>query len=337
VNWIASYPDFIERYYSNGIYPSLASFLRIIFGWIPFSVGDILIAFTFIWVLITFIKFFIKKSKSWKHFLYGIGAKLSITYFVFYLFWGMNYYRNPLQKNLNLEIPKYNIEELTLLTEKLLIKTQEIHFQITKNDTVAVNPKLSQLEIYQKTGDGYQSLSKEFPEFLYKHPKVKKSLISLFMAYTGTAGYLNPFTGEAQINYKNLKFTIPAIASHEVAHQLGYANESEANFIGYLAATNNDDLLFQYSGYLMALRYSLSEIYRNDPTLYKEIAGRLPIGIKKNIKASRLQWKKYKNPLDPLFRSIYDTFLKANHQKSGIKSYGKMVSLLMAYELKNGL
>lgn len=337
VNWISNYPNLIERHYSNRIYPSLASFLRIIFGWIPFSIGDILLLIASIWMLVTLFKFFRKKSKSWSHFLFGIGAKLSMVYFIFYLFWGMNYFRNPLQKNMQLEIPKYNIEELTMLTEKLLIKTQEIHFQITRNDTVAVKSTLSQIEIFNKAIDGYDELSKEYPQFKYNHPKVKKSLISSFMSYTGTSGYINPFTNEAQINYNNLNYTIPAITTHEIAHQLGYANESEANFIGYLAAINNDDLHYKYSAYLMALRYSLNEIYKSDSALYKEITGRLPTGVKKNITESRNHWKKYENPFEPIFHFIYDTFLKANHQKNGIRSYGKMVGLLMAYELENGL
>jgi len=41
VQLAAKNPAFIEDYYSNGIYPNIAAFLRIIFGWIPFSVGDI--------------------------------------------------------------------------------------------------------------------------------------------------------------------------------------------------------------------------------------------------------------------------------------------------------
>ena len=41
VKWMGSYPDFVETYYSNGIYPYISGFLRILFGWIPFSFGDL--------------------------------------------------------------------------------------------------------------------------------------------------------------------------------------------------------------------------------------------------------------------------------------------------------
>jgi hypothetical protein len=68
--------------------------------------------------------------------------------------------------------------------------------------------------------------------------------------YVGFTGYYNPFTGEAQVNTTVPKFLQPFTASHEVAHQLGYAKEMEANFVGYLAASHSTDTLFRYSVYL---------------------------------------------------------------------------------------
>lgn len=333
VNYLSNYPAFIEQYYSNGIYPYISSFLRFILGWIPFSFGDILLLVAFIYIIVSVWRFLKDKNRSYKNAFFNIGSKLSILYFVFYLFWGMNYYRVPLYKTMDLTIPtEYNIDKLSLLTEKLLIKTQEIHFKLTKNDTIAVQKVFTQRELLDKTKYGYNELAKKYPKFRYDNPKVKKSIFSTPMSYMGFSGYLNPLSGEAHVNYNSLDFNIPATASHEVAHQIGYASESEANFIGYLAATHNTDLLFQYSGYLMAMRYALSNISKNDKELYNEFHNRLPIGVKKNLAESYEQWKKYKNPLKPYFHKFYSLYLKANHQEHGMKSYGMMLGLLMAYE-----
>ena len=38
---LRNFPEFVERYYSQGIYPFLSALLRYVFGWIPFSVGDV--------------------------------------------------------------------------------------------------------------------------------------------------------------------------------------------------------------------------------------------------------------------------------------------------------
>ena len=332
VNWLSKYPHFIEKYYSNGIYPHIASFLRTLLSWIPFSVGDIFLLLALIYIVLKSIRFIKRKSKNYWQLFFSIGSKLSVLYFIFYLFWGLNYYREPLQKSLNLSIPKYNIDELAVLTEKLLVKTEEIHFKLTRNDTIPVQTVLTQTELLDRTVDGYNELAKKYPQFAYSHPEVKKSIFSTPMSYMGFGGYLNPISGEAQVNYNSLDFDLPSTASHEVAHQIGYANESEANFIGYLAAINNPDLLFQYSGYLMALQYALGNIYRSDKELHDEIYNRLPIGVQKNLKENYKHWKKYKNPFKPYFHKFYSLFLKANHQKHGMKSYGRMLGLVMAYE-----
>ena len=53
VQIISNYPSIIEKYYSNGIYPITSKFLRVFLGWIPFSVGDLLIGF----LVISFFRF----------------------------------------------------------------------------------------------------------------------------------------------------------------------------------------------------------------------------------------------------------------------------------------
>ncbi|MDP5105981.1 MAG: DUF3810 domain-containing protein, partial [Polaribacter sp.] len=107
---LANYPAFIERYYSNGIYPYISSFLRIILGWIPFSFGDILLAFL-LFMLIRFLFLLIKsRFRNFIPKMIHFTAILSIIYFCFYFFWGLNYYREPLSKNLQYHPKKYTTE-----------------------------------------------------------------------------------------------------------------------------------------------------------------------------------------------------------------------------------
>ena len=82
--------------------------------------------------------------------------------------------------------------------------------------------------------------------------------------YSGFTGYYNPFTGESQVNSTVPVFTIPYTACHEVAHQLGYAKEMEANFAGYLAASTSDDNFFRYSVYLDLFRYANRNLFLLD-------------------------------------------------------------------------
>ena len=38
---LSLFPTFIETYYSNGLYLFISKALRLSFGWLPFSLGDV--------------------------------------------------------------------------------------------------------------------------------------------------------------------------------------------------------------------------------------------------------------------------------------------------------
>lgn len=345
---LSNFPIFIERFYTNGIYIVISSFLRSIFGWLPFSVGDIIYTIIII-LLVRFIVLIIKKRfKNIKPQLLQLGAFISIFYFCFYSFWGLNYSRLPIVYTMALESEisvsssdsvrdsanPYDIKKLKNLTDKLLAKLILLQSELVDHDSLAVRVPYSKSEILENTSIGYNNLSKTFPQFKYNPTSIKKSFFSLPLTYMGFAGYLNPITGEAQVDYLIPKISLPMTSSHEVAHQLGIASESEANFIGFLAASFHDDQYFQYSAYLSGFRYALHDIYTYDPELYKKYIEKVPLGIKKNIRENQEFWKRYENPVEPLFKIFYDNYLKVNQQESGLLSYNQMVGLLISYDAK---
>lgn len=334
IQLLNNFPDFIEKYYSNGIYKFLSSIFRYVFGWVPFSVGDIIYIFLIIFAIRFLIKIFKDRNRNFKYLFFQIGATFSIIYFLFYFLWGLNYSRNPLSTSMELKQNEYNLNELTSFSEKLLIKLSKLQTDLTDNDSLRVKVPLNKTEILNQSANGYHNLSRKFSQFEYHPISIKKSLFSLPLTYMGFAGYFNPLSGEAQVDHLIPKVSLPMTCSHEIAHQLGIASESEANFIGFLAAIENDDKYFQYSAYLMAYRYTLHDIAKKDPTIFKEFLAKTPIGIKKNFKEIEIFWNQYKNPTEPLFKSFYDNYLKVNQQKDGLKSYSKMVDLLLAYDVK---
>ncbi|MEX1383744.1 DUF3810 domain-containing protein, partial [Lutibacter sp.] len=177
----------------------------------------------------------------------------------------------------------------------------------------------------------YSQLEKIYPQFKYASPKVKHSLFSVPLTYMGFGGYLNPITNEAQVNSLIPKNNYAATVCHEAAHQIGIASESEANFVGYLASTNSNDPFFKYSGYLMAMRYCISEVYRKDPASFEALKPLINKGILKDMQQSQKFWESYQNWSEKYFKTFYDNYLKANKQADGIKGYSKMVVLLINY------
>ena len=294
------YPELVERYYTGGIYPFISKSLRYVFGWIPFSIGDLFYAVTIVFLLRIVFKFVFKKRHR-KSSFFQLTAILSVLYGLFYLLWGLNYSRVPVIKKLSLKNENYDIVKLESLTDQIVLKLDSLHAQLSEHDSLSVKVPYSKAEILKRSTYGYKKLSQRFSDFKYQNHSVKKSIFSLPLTYMGFSGYLNPFTGEAQVDHLipdlNLLFT----SSHEIAHQLGIASESEANFVGFLASIHHDDPYFQYAGFLLAFRYALFDLYRFDPEKYAHYLDQPKPGILKNMKESDDFWKEYQNPLEPVF------------------------------------
>lgn len=326
----AYFPEFIEGIYSTGLYPFISRFFRYFLGWIPFSFGDLVYGFGIIFIirwLILSRKRVISDLKNW---LIDVFAAVSIIYISFHLFWGLNYYRLPLHKNLNLEA-NYTTEALVEVTKKLIHKTNTLHLELTNNDSVIAVSPYSKATILKMVPEGYSLLKEKYPHLEYKGESIKTSLFSLPLTYMGFSGYLNPLTNEAQVDGLIPEFKFPTTASHEIGHQLGYAAENEANFMACLATTTHSDLYFRYCGYAFGLRHCLHEIYRRDPALYNKLVLTLNTGVLKNYQEVRDFWDAHKNPTEPLFRKTYNTYLEANNQQGGMDSYSYVVALLVNY------
>ena len=77
VKTIGSFPNFVEEWYSKGLYPKIAWFFRTSLGSLPFSIGDVIYM-----VLLVLIFRWIWKNKN-GFFIYRIcntaNTKLAIT------------------------------------------------------------------------------------------------------------------------------------------------------------------------------------------------------------------------------------------------------------------
>lgn len=326
---VSQYPEWIEKYYSRGIYPIISGFLRRLLGWIPISVGDILYALLLI-AIIRWIWYVIQTHFTpFTEQVLRIAAFVSVIVFFFHFLWGMNYYRVPLQEQLGIESLTYDTLTLQNTTHRHIDKINAIHFTLVDDDSIVPQTNYSKKDIYKMASKEYRSFKIDSLNFSFKKRSVKHSLLSIPLTYMGFSGYLNPFTGESQVNKKLPMTSFPITVTHEMAHQLGFASETEANYIGYLACVNNKDPYFQYSGELMAVRYLIKEISLYNPYLAQEYFDRLNPGIQRNIQLNRDFWDSYMTPAKPVFQKTYDQYLKVNNQSQGLRSYNDIIGFLI--------
>ncbi len=328
----------VETGYSNGFYPPVAAFLRTIFGWIPFSFGDIIygsLVILLIWRIFRGIRAIFKKRITWRSFGIGTLKALVIMLAVIIYFninWGINYNRKGIASQLQLKMDKYSQQDLVAMNQLLVEKVNMAKSQLTAGNESYPSNK----ELFKRTQAAFKSVDSIYPFLQYHTISLKSSIWGWLGNYTGFTGYYNPFTGEAQVNTTVPKFLQPFICCHEVAHQLGYAKEMEANFVGYLAASASPDTLFHYSVYLDLFTYSNRNLYIMDSTAAKDIAKQLSPAVKADITEWRSFVRRHKNPFEPAIRWMYGKYLESNNQPQGVLSYDEVTSFLIAYYKKFG-
>lgn len=335
------YPEVIDQYYSRGIYPLYSQLWQKILTPIPFSVGDVLYFILGIYLVYKYVQLYRETNKWSTRLLHAtkFTVKCIVVFFLaFNLSWGLNNYRIPLVSTLQLETG-YTQEELISFTKRLIDKANTQQLLLTQDSTKAVVVTQSLQELYAAVDQGHYKAGKETKLYQYTPHTVKSSLYSLPLTYMGFSGYLNPFTQEAQVNDMVPKITMIVTASHEVAHQLGYAHESDANFLGFRAAYAQDQLIYQYGATIFALRYCLNAITynENEPMMFEDLFQTIHPGVQENIMEPTVFWQSYKTITDSFFKVFYGTFLKVNNQKEGIRSYNRFVDLLINYDKQQPL
>lgn len=330
--------NWVERYYTYGVYWQLSSFLRVLLGWVPFSVGDLIYFFAVLYLLFQAVKAirFVKLKKSGPAAAWKIGRKLIrislLVYVVFNIGWGLNYNRKGIAEQLNLKVQPYTTEELYGLTHLLMHQVNHFAAQIDtlnreKRDPVFINKSVAH----------YKKASLQFPFLTYRYPSIKPSLYSSIGHFFGFTGYYNPFSGEAQVKTSIPFFLKPFVISHEIAHQLGYAKENEANFVAFLIGKNANDAETRYSLYFELFNYVLLDYAA---AAGKESTNELKKGLHPLVIKDRDVLKNYflrtKNGLQPWILRFYDRFLKLNNQPKGAATYNDIIAWLIAYQKKFG-
>ena len=198
---LSYFPKLIETYYSVGCYPILAKTLRYLTGKMPFSVGDIVYIFIVIYLIYNLLQLLlhIKKTSFTMQLLKKIIINMFKTglwcYFIFKLFWGLNYDRLGIAHQLSLSPKLYSKEAVIQITHQLIDSLNACRRQF--KDTVL--PDFRSKLITEKAEKGYKDAALNWPFLHYTPTSVKQSLFSVLGDYIGFTGYFNPITGEAQV------------------------------------------------------------------------------------------------------------------------------------------
>ena len=343
-------PTLVASFYTQGLFRYGASGLRFLFGSIPFAIGELV----YIIILIILIINALKHINSLKSFNYisqkgwFILTKLSWLivrlYVVFQLIWGLNYIQpDPTEDfHLTVQTPK-NAEiamtEMNALTYELIEELNKTKAAISLNQPIELNFE----QVVANVQQAYKELGIEYPRFILQHQSIKKAIFPNLGDYIGFLAFYQPITGEAIIRSDLPILTQSYTIAHEMAHQLGYASETEANFIAFVVATEANDPYLKYSMLLQMFSYA-------------QDAQLLLLAGNKGFDAWKFQIEKNRSLLSPAVlkdrasikaffaaradkqieasSQLYDQFLKWNQQAAGLASYADVLKWVRAYRLK---
>ena len=335
-------PDFAE-WYARYPYHWLSLAVNRVTGLLPFSLAEILlvllIAAVLFWLIFGIVRFIRKRENRRKRlvrFLLTPLCALSVVWFLFVVTCGINYSRYTFSQVSGLPIRDSSVEELYELNVSLAQEVSRLRQELPENQWGVMESGFSSSsEKAEQARISYDTLEKEYPTLFSGYAAPKSVLASRLMSWCNITGIFVPFTFEANVNVDVPDYSQPATMCHELSHLRGYMREDEANFIAYLACRNSENVEFQYSGAMLAFVYANNALYSADSELGQQVYSSLYEGVQRDFAYNSAYWKQFEGPVSDIASSVNDTYLKANQQQDGVKSYGRVVDLLLADYRKN--
>jgi hypothetical protein len=334
-----SFPQQTEYLYSLHIYPILTQIISPITGFFPFAVVEICL-YVLILLCLVFIIRGIINIKSFRlimivSFIIKIAGTLALMYFIFTIMWGLNYNRLPLEQSLSYKSGVVTKTELAAMLTSELSEINAICPKLQYDDKHHSYYAGGIFKMEAQTNDGFARIAQQNGLFNKVSVRPKAVIASYLMSYTGIEGISIPFTYEPCVNTTGPQFMWPTNMAHEAAHIKGFAREDEANFLSYLANSQNNDIYFRYSAHMFAYIYLSDALAQTDSELFTQIASKLDTSAAYDFDYYNQYVNRFAGPVQNISQDINNTYLKSQGQQ-GVISYGYVVQLLAAkYRTEN--
>ncbi len=345
LNLLAWCSTSFSDWYTEYLFPRISRFLSHLCGWIPFSVGEILIIIGLALLLLLPLSFLIcmifAKGKRWKiACVYGRVVGWIATYILvtetcncFALYHATPFAERYYQPRV------YTGQELLILYRDLIETANTLSIQVQRD---ANGQFVLQDDLYATAIASMQKLGETYPQFQGYYPKPKVIRASYYMSQMNLTGIYFPFTLESNYNGDMLDINQPDTVCHELVHLRGRIQEDEAGLLAYLACAGSDSIDFQYSGVVTALEYVQNAVITRDISgkemeivkehlsdkVEQDMYTFLPDGYwaaKQGIQATLVATE----TVQEVSSSAMDTSLKLNGVGDGTQSYSRMVTLLL--------
>ena len=342
-------PGVVETVYASGIGPLVVRPMSLVSGLVPISLVEVAIVSYAMWVLLAIGRGVLdvrNERRSIRNLTMAAGLRTArdagVLILLFYVLWGFNYARPPLVERLGW--PEWQPPEVgeleALATEAIDAANQaywDIHHTKDAGEPTPMPADLGELDLALEEGWRRAAELLDLPAALgRRYGRTKRLLLTPIVARLGVGGFYFPWTGEANVLWDSPAVRRPQSMAHEKAHQRGTGPESEASFLGFVAAAHAPHPHARYSAYVFAQGQLLGMLARADRGKFRRVAMRRYPGVQRDLADDAVYWSQFRGVGTSLGRSINDRFLRTNRVRGGLTSYRRSVRLLLTFAKQNG-
>jgi hypothetical protein len=334
---LALAPAWAESLYARGIHPAVVGPIAWLTSFSPWSVGEILLLATIggaVLLAIRGLRVVLRRSASPSTVL-GAGlrrvlAAAGVLYFVFQLTFGLGHARRPFAELAGLDVRPAGASTLRQVCEDLGARAaarrpEEIELRPDFDTAVAA---------------AYVEAAAEHDVLEGPRPSIRRPWISRLLVLSSITGIYSPFTAEPHVAEGLPDSLVPFVAAHEVAHLRGFAREDEANFIAWWVGSASSDPELAYSCELQAFRYAWARLRGIDPLGAEEVWRALDPRVRGDAEAIWRFWQSQPEvahrTLSAVSSAVNHAYLQSAGHADGVRSYGRMVDLLIAALREDG-
>jgi hypothetical protein len=308
-------PALVETWYSDGIYPVLQRIVTRCSNAIPFALFDVVAISAVAAAAVVIVR--CVRHAGWARGAAAAAVQLltvaAIIYLAFLVTWGLNYRRVPLEEKLQFDAGRLTSEAI---------------------DTLAARNVAELNRLYLNAHAGAESPSRLATEFadaerMLRAPhhivpsQPKPTILGGYFHHAAIAGMTDPFFLETLLAPDLFDVEVPFVVAHEWGHLAGYADESEANFVAWLACLRGD-AKSQYSAWLALFPHVYAASGRK-----QELFQQLHSGPRIDLQMIAERYARTSRLVRFAARETYDRYLKANRVERGVESYDAVVQLIL--------
>jgi hypothetical protein len=334
---LAGHPQLTETVISRGLFRWLSIPIATVTSLVPFSLTEALLVIGIPLLLVLLIIWLINlarkpdKLSRTGRLLCRLAWTASFLYLAFMLLHGLNYARQPVAVSFDLPVRERSATELEEAAAWLVEQTNVLRADRLEDEKGVFKLGDGVGETLRTAVDAYEAASVQYPLMSGAHSRPKGVLLSHPWSYTGIAGMYFPFLVESNVNIDMPEHVIPATTLHEIAHTRGFAREDEAGFIAFLAGIADSRPDIAYSVTVDAALRAMNALYGVDKEAWERVARNLSEAAWRDIAANGEYWKQFEGPVRETSNQINNAYLEANLQEDGVRSYGRMLDLVLAW------